>query len=95
MATTGLGLKKMKVHLPVNLTCSQCILQYTYTSGNNWGKGPQSAEVVSKDCLGNVAKLGCGSQETFRGCADICVGDFCPLEDQETCLTADKIKMVS
>ena len=81
----------MRVELPANLSCSQCILQYTYTSGNNWGTGPQSAEVVSQDCLKLEGKLGCGSQETFRGCADICVGDFCP-QDQDTCITADKIK---
>ena len=89
-ATAGVGIKRMRVELPANMSCSQCILQYTYTSGNNWGTGPQSAEVVSQDCLKLEGKLGCGSQETFRGCADICVGDFCP-QDQDTCMTADKI----
>ena len=36
MVTSGLkgvGIKKMKVELPKNMTCTQCILQYTYTSG--------------------------------------------------------------
>ena len=84
----------MRVELPANMSCSQCILQYTYTAGNNWGTGPQSAEVVSQDCLKLEGKTGCGNQETFRGCADICVGDFCP-QDQETCITADKIKVPS
>ena len=93
-ATAGVGIKKMRVELPTNMSCSQCILQYTYTAGNNWGTGPQSAEVVSQDCLQLEGKLGCGSQETFRGCADICVGDFCP-QDQETCITADKIRVPS
>ena len=90
-ATLGKGIKRMRVVLPRNMTCSQCILQYTYTSGNNWGTGAQSAEVASEDCLrSGEGKLGCGSQETFRGCADICIGEFCP-QDQDTCLTADKI----
>ena len=90
-ATKGTGVKRMRVVLPVNMTCSQCVLQYTYTSGNNWGSGAQSAEVASEDCLSSLqGKLGCGSQETFRGCADICIGEFCPA-DQDTCLTADMI----
>ena len=93
-ATAGVGIKRMRVELPANMSCSQCILQYTYTAGNNWGTGPQSAEVVSQDCLKLEGKTGCGNQETFRGCADICVGDFCP-QDQETCITADKIKVPS
>ena len=92
-ATPGTGFKRMRVMLPANLTCSQCILQYTYTSGNNWGKGAQSAEVATQDCIEEKeGKLGCGSQETFRGCADICIGEFCP-SDQETCLTADMVNM--
>ena len=96
----------MRVELPGNLSCSQCILQVirrimmmmmmmmmmimimvmvmqtTYTAGNNWGSGPQSAEVASLDCVEGGAKLGCGPQETFRGCADICVGELCPHQDQ-------------
>ena len=58
------------------------MMQTTYTAGNNWGSGPQSAEVASLDCVEGGAKLGCGPQETFRGCADICVGEFCPHQDQ-------------
>ena len=81
----------LKVALPEGMTCTGCILQYTYTAGNNWGKGPQSAEVQSEDCLDQTSegKLGCGNQETFRGCADICIGNFCPT-DQETCQTVDE-----
>ena len=94
-ATKGTGIKKMLVELPANMTCSQCILQYTYTAGNNWGKGQQSAEVASLDCLNSLkGKKGCGDQETFRGCADICVGDFCP-QDPDTCLTADMIEVIN
>ena len=32
----------MQVTLPAGMTCSQCIFQYTYTNGNNWGLGPQA-----------------------------------------------------
>ena len=34
-ATLGNGVKRMRVVLPGNMTCSQCILQYTYTSGES------------------------------------------------------------
>jgi len=77
-ATAGRGLKTMQVTLPAGMTCSQCIFQYTYTNGNNWGLGPQSAEIATEDCLVTKGKLGCGKQETFRGCADICIGSNCP-----------------
>ena len=81
----------VKVQLPEKMTCKQCIFQFTYTNGNNWGAGPQSAEVQTLDCLENVGgKLGCGPQETFRGCADICIGDFCPFHDQ--CAKVSDIK---
>ena len=52
----------VKVTLPAGLTCSQCIFQFTYTGGNNWGAGPQSAEVQTEDCLRTTGKLGCGNQ---------------------------------
>jgi Lytic polysaccharide mono-oxygenase, cellulose-degrading len=75
------GVKKMTVQLPPGLTCSHCILQMTYTTGHNWGVGPQSAEVQTEKCLRDrVGKIGCGQQETFRGCADICIGNSCPTD---------------
>ena len=40
-----------------------------------WGIGPQTAEFATQDCIDDEeGKLGCGQQETFRGCADICIG---------------------
>merc|ERR1711955_52374 len=48
------------VKLPEGLTCSQCILQWTYTAGNSWGTFPNGTSCV-----------GCGPQEHFRACADI------------------------
>jgi hypothetical protein len=78
-ATAGTGIKRMTIKLPDGLTCSQCILQMTYTTGNNWGAGPQSAEVQTEACTRDrTGRLGCGPQETFRGCADICIGASCP-----------------
>merc|ERR1719175_240167 len=38
----------------------QCLLQWTYTAGNDWGI-----------CENGTGSLGCGPQETFRACADI------------------------
>ncbi|GBL98543.1 hypothetical protein AVEN_111652-1 [Araneus ventricosus] len=52
------------LRLPYHLTCSQCVFQWTYTAGNNWGR-----------CENGTAKVGCGPQETFRGCADVAIGD--------------------
>jgi len=49
-----------KVTLPEGLTCSQCVVQWTYTTGNTWGK-----------CDNGTEAIGCGPQETFRNCADI------------------------
>jgi hypothetical protein len=48
------------VDLPAGLTCSQCVLQWTYFTGNTWGK-----------CANGTEAIGCGDQETFRNCADV------------------------
>ena len=39
----------------MDLVCEQCILQWTYVAGNNWG-----------DCDDGTSGLGCGPQEHFR-----------------------------
>ena len=57
----GTGEMEVTLRLP-NLECSQCILQWTYTAGNNWGV-----------CLDGSGTLGCGPQETFRSCSDITI----------------------
>ena len=49
---------KLQVQLP-EIQCEQCILQWTYIAGNNWGTDE------SGSCVG------CGPQETFRACSDI------------------------
>ncbi|KAI9553904.1 hypothetical protein GHT06_019174 [Daphnia sinensis] len=52
-----------KIQLPPGLTCNNCVLQWRYTAGNNWG--------ICEDGTGAV---GCGDyQETFVNCADIAI----------------------
>ncbi|XP_069134468.1 uncharacterized protein [Argopecten irradians] len=48
--------------LPVGVTCSQCLLQWKYNTGNSYG------------CDGSHCCIGCGEQEQFYGCADVSVG---------------------
>ncbi|CAB4064275.1 unnamed protein product [Lepeophtheirus salmonis] len=50
--------------LPEDLTCHQCVLQWTYNAGNTWG-----------DCGNGTGAVGCGPQETFVNCADIQIFD--------------------
>ncbi|KAL1435226.1 hypothetical protein MTO96_011148 [Rhipicephalus appendiculatus] len=54
----------LRLKLPDDMTCSQCVLQWSYIAGNNWGK-----------CANGSSAVGCGPQETFRGCADIAIED--------------------
>jgi len=53
----------IKAKLPDGLTCDRCVLQWTYTAGNNWGRCED----------GKSVGLGCGPQEMFRGCADVTI----------------------
>lgn len=62
--SAGTGPFSVQLILPNHLTCSQCVFQWTYTAGNNWGR-----------CDNGTSKVGCGPQETFRGCADISIDD--------------------
>ncbi|XP_046326753.2 uncharacterized protein LOC124111183 [Haliotis rufescens] len=50
--------------LPAGLTCSQCVLQWKWRAGNNEGRDSHSHECK-----------GCGPQEEFFSCSDICIGD--------------------
>jgi len=58
---TDAGEMELMVRLP-EWECEQCILQWTYTAGNNWGT-----------CEDGTGRLGCGPQEHFRACSDISV----------------------
>lgn len=51
---------RYKVRLPPGVTCTQCVLQWTYYTGNMWGT-----------CKNGTEAVGCGEAETFRNCADI------------------------
>ncbi|XP_068084183.1 uncharacterized protein [Anabrus simplex] len=56
------GRYSVKLKLPDELTCSQCVLQWTWTTGNSWGI-----------CENGEGAIGCGAQETFRTCSDITI----------------------
>jgi len=66
-----------QVNLPFGLTCSQCVMQWTYYTGNTWG----FCKNGTTDDKGHGA-IGCGDQEMFRNCADVqinsIVGSFPP-----------------
>lgn len=47
--------------------CANCVLQWRYIAGNNWGMCPDGTGAV-----------GCGAQEEFRACSDINIGDVGP-----------------
>ncbi|XP_067015709.2 uncharacterized protein [Anabrus simplex] len=62
---------EIRYSLPDGLTCSQCILQWRYIAGNNWGKCTNGSEAV-----------GCGPQEEFRACADVAIVDSTGTADE-------------
>lgn len=55
------GIFNVRLKLPSEITCERCVLQWSYTAGNNWGRCAD----------GKRSATGCGPQETFRGCADV------------------------
>jgi uncharacterized protein YegP (UPF0339 family) len=61
-ATRRKGLYSTKVKLPKGVKCSRCVIQWHYRTGNNWG-----------DCGNGSYDVGCGPQETFRGCSDVSI----------------------
>lgn len=75
----GAATVNIPVTLPVELVCTQCVLQWRYHAGNNWGTDPEDG----RQCVG------CGPQEEFYGCADIQIvppGESIPrtiLDDQD------------
>ncbi|KAK0080469.1 hypothetical protein PV325_013900 [Microctonus aethiopoides] len=54
--------------LPDDLNCEQCVFQWRYIAGNNWG-----------ECGNGTGAVGCGPQEEFRGCADIAIDNNFPI----------------
>ena len=62
------GMRLVYVHLPRHVSCDQCILQWTYTAGNNWGVCANGENIFNHLtdfdttlCLG-TGTLGCGPQ---------------------------------
>jgi len=59
-----------------DVECSQCIIQWTYIAGNNWGV-----------CPDGKGRLGCGPQEHFRTCADVTIAKAVGYSDNSECNT--------
>ncbi|KAH8292653.1 hypothetical protein KR044_003359, partial [Drosophila immigrans] len=57
----GSRIYEIKAQLP-GMLCNQCVLQWRYIAGNNWGM-----------CVDGNSAVGCGPQEEFRSCADIAI----------------------
>ncbi|KAL7727099.1 hypothetical protein ACLKA6_017375 [Drosophila palustris] len=55
----GSRIYEIKAQLP-EMLCNQCVLQWRYVAGNNWGM-----------CDDGIGAVGCGPQEEFRSCSDI------------------------
>ncbi|KAK7476987.1 hypothetical protein BaRGS_00031763, partial [Batillaria attramentaria] len=73
------GYVDLKLKLPAGLTCSQCVLQWKYHGGNNWGFDRDTG----RSCLG------CGDQEEFYGCSDIAIsGSSAPNTSYPTITTS-------
>lgn len=60
LGSTETGYYNVTLQLPSSLTCTHCVLQWTYNVGNSWGY-----------CDDGTGRLGCGPQENFRTCSDI------------------------
>ncbi|OWF42440.1 uncharacterized protein LOC110461062 [Mizuhopecten yessoensis] len=69
------GTINLKAKLPEGLTCSQCVLQWRYKTGNSYGYAPNGTYCI-----------GCGLQEMFYGCSDISIsaGGNGPVQPQIT-----------
>lgn len=60
----GSRIYDIKARLPEGLECGNCVLQWRYIAGNNWGM-----------CDNGTGAVGCGPQEEFRACSDISIGE--------------------
>ncbi|XP_060571961.1 uncharacterized protein LOC132730123 [Ruditapes philippinarum] len=54
-----------QLDMPQGIVCTQCILQWKYNAGNNWG------------CDDDDCGMGFGKQENFINCADIAIIPDC------------------
>jgi len=53
---------RWEVKLPEGVSCSHCLIRWTYYAGNTWG-----------NCNNGSESIGCGNQETFINCADVTI----------------------
>jgi len=58
------------VQLPAGVSCTNCVMRWTYKTGNTWGTCPNGTE-----------SIGCGNQETFINCADVVINTNTPTGD--------------
>ncbi|KAK2138631.1 hypothetical protein NP493_7375g00004 [Ridgeia piscesae] len=56
------GFTNVTLRLPTGLSCTQCVLQWKWHTGNSWGR-----DEYGRSCIG------CGPQEEFYGCADVAI----------------------
>ncbi|XP_072763660.1 uncharacterized protein [Anoplolepis gracilipes] len=59
---TGPKTYNVKVILPKDVTCEQCVFRWHYRTGNFWGK-----------CEDGSEGMGCGPQENYINCADVSI----------------------
>jgi len=59
---SGFYFVEYNLTLPINVTCEKCVIQWTYTTANNYGI-----------CQNGTGAIGCGHQEQFRGCSDVAI----------------------
>lgn len=53
----GSRIYEIRAQLPQGFKCTNCVLQWKYVAGNNWGT-----------CADGSGAVGCGPQEEFRAC---------------------------
>ncbi|KAL8583260.1 hypothetical protein ACOMHN_043095 [Nucella lapillus] len=60
---SAIGLINLNLRLPSDITCTQCVLQWTYVAANSYGCFPDGSQCC----------VGCGPQENFVNCADVAI----------------------
>ncbi|KAK3580531.1 hypothetical protein CHS0354_009485 [Potamilus streckersoni] len=61
------GPHHLRVELPKGMSCIQCVLQWKWHTGKDWGI-----------CPDGIGRIGCGPQEEYVNCADIAIDPATP-----------------
>ena len=69
-----------QVSLPQGLTCSQCVVQWTYTTGNTWGKCDNGTEAIG--CGPQVSKAPKIRSRKFDAEKNLMVSEIISLKNQ-------------